>query len=122
MFLLMAFQMIEAAIIACVVGAGDTRTGLYIRAGVTAVNVPLAWGLCHTFGFVGIALGTAVSHLLGGCAALIVLAPGRFGLKLPLHQLWPDFALMRRLFRVSVPSCLRSLSLTPGQPRVFNLV
>jgi putative MATE family efflux protein len=122
MFLLMAFQMIEAAVIACLVGAGDTRTGLYIRAGVTVINVPLAWGLCHTFGFVGIALGTAVSHLLGGCAALVVLARGRFGLKLQVHQLWPDFALMRRLLRVSVPAGIDSLSVTLGQLWFLSLV
>ena len=122
MFLLMSFQMIEAAIIACLVGAGDTRTGLYIRAGVTVVNVPLAWGLCHTFGFVGIALGTAVSHLLGGCAALAVLARGRYGLHLDLKQLWPDLGLMRRLLRVSVPAGIDSLSVCLGQLWFLSLV
>jgi putative MATE family efflux protein len=122
MYLLMVFQMIEAAAIACLVGAGDTRTGLYIRAGVTLINVPLAWGLCHTYGFVGISLGTAVSHLIGGCAALVVLARGRFGLKLRLQQLWPDFALMRRLLRVSVPAGIDSLSVTLGQLWYLSLV
>jgi putative MATE family efflux protein len=122
MFLLLVFQMIEAAAIACLVGAGDTRTGLYIRLGVTVINVPLAWGLCHAFGFVGIALGTAVSHLLGGSAALAVLGRGRFGLKLQLRQLWPDFQLLRRLLRISVPAGIDSLSVTMGQLWFLSLI
>jgi putative MATE family efflux protein len=122
MYLLMVFQMIEAAAIACLVGAGDTRTGLYIRAAVTVINVPLAGGLCHYFGFIGISLGTAVSHLLGGCAALLVLARGRFGLKLQWRQLRPDFPLMRRLLRVSVPAGIDSLSVALGQLWFLGLI
>src|SRR5207247_7587397 len=97
MFLLLTFQIIEAAGIACLVGAGDTRTGLYVMTGVAVVNLPLAWGRClgvgplPKLGFVGIALGTAVSHLLGGLAVLVALARGRFGLKLHPAMLWPDF-------------------------------
>jgi putative MATE family efflux protein len=122
MFALLVFQMIEAAGIACLIGAGDTRTGLYIRAGVTLVNVPLAWALCHVFGFVGISMGTAVSHLLGGCATLAVLARGRFGLHLELHQLWPDVDLLRRLLRVSIPAGIDSLSVTLGQLWFLSLI
>jgi putative MATE family efflux protein len=122
MFLLLVFQMIEAAGIACLVGAGDTRTGLYIRTGVTLINVPLAWGLCRNYGFVGIALGTAVSHLIGGCAVLVVLARGRFGLHLRLDQLWPDLGLLHRLLRVSVPAGIDSLSVTLGQLWFLSLI
>jgi putative MATE family efflux protein len=128
MFLFLAFQVIEAAGIACLVGAGDTRTGLYVMTGVTVVNLPIAWGLClglgplPALGFVGIALGTALSHLFGAVAVLTVLARGRFGLKLHPALLWPDFHLLRRLLRVSVPAGVDSMSVTLCQLWFLSIV
>src|SRR5262249_44999281 len=67
-FWLLVFQMVESAGIACLVGAGDTRTGMFVLGGVAVINFPLAWGFYHgvgplpELGFAGIALGTAVSH------------------------------------------------------------
>lgn len=121
LFALLVFQVIEAAGIACLVGAGDTVTGLWVRAGVAVFNVPLAWGFFHGFGpmprlgFVGIAWGTAVSNVLGASAVLAVLLRGRAGLRLDWHMLWPDFTLLRRLLRVSVPAGIDSLSVAVGQ-------
>ncbi len=72
LFLLLVFQIVEAAGIACLVGAGDTRTGLWVMVGVALLNIPLAWGFgwglgpLPRMGFVGIAVGTALSHTLGG--------------------------------------------------------
>ena len=40
---LLPFYLIEVGGIACLVGAGDTKTGLMTLAGVVALNVPLAW-------------------------------------------------------------------------------
>jgi putative MATE family efflux protein len=122
MFLFLVFQVIESAGIACLVGAGDTRTGLFVMLGVALVNLPLAWSLSPVLGFVGISLGTALSHLLGAAAVLTVLGRGRFGLQLRLRQLWPDLPLLRRLLRVSVPAAVDSLSLTMGQLWFLSLV
>jgi len=128
MFLFLAFQVVEAAGIACLVGAGDTRTGLYVMTGVTVVNLPMAWGLClglgplPALGFVGIALGTALSHLFGAVAVLAVLARGRFGLRLRAGLLWPDFDLLRRLLRVSVPAGVDSMSVTFCQLWFLSIV
>lgn len=89
--------------------------------GVAVVNLPLAWGFVRGWpplpelGFVGIALGTALSHTLGGLAILIVLARGRFGLKLQWSQLTLRWSLLARLLRVSVPAALDSLSVVAGQ-------
>lgn len=121
MFALLVFQVIEQAGIACLVGAGDTRTGLAVMAGVALLNVPLAWSLClglgpfPELGFVGISLGTALSHTLGGLAVLAVLGRGRFGLKLHMDQFRPRTDLLRRLLRVSVPAAFDSLSVVVGQ-------
>lgn len=120
-FLLLPFQVLELAGIACLVGAGDTRTGLWVMMGVALVNLPLAWALClglgpfPEMGFVGISMGTALSHLLGGIVVLVVLARGQQGLQLRLWQFWPDPAALRRLLRVSIPAGVDSLSVVAGQ-------
>lgn len=121
LFLLLVFQIIEAAGIACLVGAGDTRTGLTVMVGVAVLNIPLAWGFGRglgplpELGFVGIAVGTALSHTLGGSVVLWRLMRGRYGLRLQLSVLRPRFDLLRRLLRVSVPAACDSLSLVAGQ-------
>jgi putative MATE family efflux protein len=113
---LLPFYMVEVGGIACLVGAGDTRTGLKVLAAVAAVNVPLAWGLSQgrwglpDLGFVGIAWGTGLAHV-GGCGlVLATLLRGRFGLKLHVADLAPDRALVARLLRVSIPAAVDSLS------------
>lgn len=121
MFLSVVFQMVEMAGIACLVGAGDTRTGLWVLGGVAVLNLPLAWGFCRglgglpALGFVGIAVGTALSHVVGCIAVLAVLDWGRFGLKLAWRLFRPRFDLMRRLLRVSVPAGFDSMSVVVGQ-------
>jgi putative MATE family efflux protein len=121
MFLLLVFQALEVVGIACLVGAGDTRTGLWVMSGVAIVNLPLAWGLCRglgplpELGFVGIAWGTALSHLLGGLVMLGVLVHGRRGLHLQLDLLLPDWSKLWRLLRVSVPAATDSMSVVLGQ-------
>ena len=113
---LLAFQITESACAACLAGAGDTRTGLKVLGLVAVLNVPLAWGLCFGvgplpgMGFVGIALGTGLSHVIGCVTLLVILARGKSGLKLRLANLVPDFGLIRRLLWVSVPAAVDSLS------------
>jgi putative MATE family efflux protein len=120
-FALLVFQVIESAGIACLTGAGDTRTGLWVRVGVVALNVPLAYALLRGFGplpalgFPGIAWGTAVSNLAGGLAILAVLGRGRAGLRLRPRLLRPHRDLLRRLLRISVPAAADSLSVAVGQ-------
>lgn len=118
---LLMFQVLEAAGIACLVGAGDTRTGMMIRGAVAVVNLPLAWVLFHGLGpipgqgFVGIAWGTACSHVVGCSVVLVLLARGRAGLRLHVPDLWPDWSVIYRLLRVSVPAAVDSLSVIAGQ-------
>jgi putative MATE family efflux protein len=122
LFALLAFQVVEAAGLACLIGAGDTRTALLVRGGVAIVNLPLAWGLFHLVGFWGIALGSAISHTLGAAAAVLILARGRAGLRLHFAQLWPDWGLQRRLLRVSVPAAIDSMSVGLCQLWFLTLV
>ena len=126
--LLLPFQITEAAAVACLAGAGDTRTGLKVLGGVAVLNVPLAWGLCFGvgpfpgLGFEGIALGTGLSHLVGCAAVLVILARGRSGLILRLADLAPDRGLLYRLLRVSVPAGVDSLSVAVCQLWFLSLV
>jgi putative MATE family efflux protein len=125
---LLAFQVTEAALAACLAGAGDTRTGLMVLGGVAILNVPLAWGLCFGvgpvkgLGFVGIAIGTGLSHVIG-CGVLVwLLARGRSGLKLTRRDLVPDRHLIYRLLRVSVPAGVDSLSVAFCQLWFLSIV
>jgi putative MATE family efflux protein len=121
MFVLLVFQMVESAGIACLVGAGDTMTGFLVLGAVAVLNLPLSWSLClglgplPKLGFVGISLGTALSHMVGAVIVLTVLAKGRAGLGLRLHLLWPNRDLIRRLLRISVPAGVDSMSVVVGQ-------
>jgi putative MATE family efflux protein len=110
------------------VGAGDTRTGLWVLGGVAVLNVPLAtlfrhgYGPVPNLGFAGIAVGTALSNTLGGLAVLGVLARGRAGLRIRLGQLRPDWHLLRRILRISVPAGLDSLLVSVGQLCFLSIV
>jgi putative MATE family efflux protein len=121
LFVLYVFQMIEVAGVACLAGAGDTRTGMFVLGGVALVNLPLAWGLYHglgplpRLGFEGIALGTALSHVFGAVAVMAILGRGRAGLYWRPSLWWPNGGLLWRLLRVGVPAGVDSLSVVFGQ-------
>jgi putative MATE family efflux protein len=125
---LLPFQITESACVACLAGAGDTRTGLKVLGGVAVLNVPLAWGLCfgvgpiEGLGFRGIALGTGLSHLVGCVIVLSLLARGRSGLKVTLPALKPDRGLIYRVLRVSVPAGVDSLSVAACQLWFLSIV
>jgi putative MATE family efflux protein len=125
--LLLVMQLVETGGIACLIGAGDTRTGLYVLAGVVLVNVPVAFALSRDLlgthlGFVGIAWGTAISHTVGGLVVLALLVRGRSGLKLTAANLRPDFPLLGRLLRVSVPAAIDSMSIALCQLWFLRIV
>ncbi|MBA4062196.1 MAG: MATE family efflux transporter [Isosphaera sp.] len=125
---LLAFQIVESACAACLAGSGDTRTGLKVLGLVAVLNVPLAWGLCFGvgpwggLGFVGIALGTGLSHVVGCAVLLLILSRGKSGLTLTWANLAPDLSLIRRLLRVSVPAAADSLSVAFCQLWFLGLV
>jgi putative MATE family efflux protein len=128
LFALLVFQVIEAAGIACLVGAGDTRSGLGVLAVVATLNIPLAWLCFHglgpipRLGFPGIAIGTAVAHTVGALLVLLLLARGRAGLRLRWSQWLPVWGLQLRLLRVGVPAGLDSLSVACGQLWFISIV
>jgi putative MATE family efflux protein len=128
LFALLVFQVVEVTGIACLAGAGDTRTGLWVLGGVAVLNLPLAWGIflgvgpIPGMGFTGIALGTALSHVIGAIAVIVVLLRGRYGLRLDLRLLRPRLDLLRRLLRISGPAGADSLSVAVGQLWFLGIV
>jgi putative MATE family efflux protein len=123
-FALLPFRVIEVAGVACLIGAGDTRTGLKVQGGIAVVNMALAWTLSRLMGlgFVGVPLGTAVTYLLGCIAVLSVLSRGRAGLRIHPRDFVPDGELIRRLLHVSVPAAADSLSIIGGQMWFLHIV
>lgn len=125
---ILVLQLIETAGIACLVGSGDTKTGLMVLVGVALVNVPVAYALSGgagpalDFGFTGIAMGTAIAHSLGGITILGLLLRGRSGLKISPALLIPDFEILRRLLRVSIPAAVDSLSIAACQLWFLSIV
>jgi putative MATE family efflux protein len=125
---LVVFQVLESAGLACLVGAGDARMGFWVLGGVAVLNLPLAWCLFLGLGpfpelrFVGIAVGTAISHTLGGLVVLAVLLRGRAGLQLHWRLLRPDWRLQWRLLRISVPAGVDSLTLMAGHLWFLSIV
>jgi putative MATE family efflux protein len=124
----LTLQLIETIGLQCLVGAGDTVSGMCVMSGVAIINLPLAWAFCHgtgwfpELGFVGIATGTAVSHGIGAVVVFILLLIGRLGLQLTLHEFRPDFAMMHRLLRISVPAGIDNLSVAGAQLWFLSIV
>jgi Na+-driven multidrug efflux pump len=95
---------------------------------VAVLNIPLSWGFFHGvgglpgMGFPGIALGTAISHTIGGLLVLVVLFRGRAGLAIRRHMLWPNAPLLRRILRISVPAGIDSLSVSAGHMWFLSII
>ncbi len=126
--ILLPFQLLESALIACLVGAGDTKTGFWVLAGLTVVNLPLAWSFFHGWGpfpelgFQGISLGTSVGHVFAALLLVTILIRGRAGLRYQLSMAAPDFSLWWRILRISIPAAADTLSLAAGQLVFLSLI
>ncbi len=108
--------MLERVGIACLRGAGDTMSGLWAMILVNIVNIAVSYtlvtgagGLFPSFGYDGVALGTASGHLVGGGLLLAMLIVGRAGLRLRLPQMKPDPAMIRRLLRIGIPGGVEAI-------------
>ncbi|TWT32104.1 Multidrug resistance protein NorM [Blastopirellula retiformator] len=104
------FLMIIAIGTACLHGAGDTVSGMGVMTIVNLINVGLSttlafgWGPAPQLGWSGIAIGTAVAHVVGGGLVLLLLAGGRAGMQLHWRWLRPDREMIWRLVRIGLPS------------------
>jgi MATE family multidrug resistance protein len=105
---------------ACLRGAGDTRTPLYVMLVVNVLNVAVAWTAINgpfglpKLGVVGSALGAATGRTVGGVLVMALLVRGRGGIQLRLTNLRPDWDLIRRILRVGLPTGLEQMLFRTG--------
>ena len=117
-----------AAGVACLRGAGDTRTGMWVMILVNLINVSMSWALVRGFGplprlgFAGIAAGTACAEGVGGLVVLAILVRGRSGLFLMWKGLIPQRADVARLMRISLPAAGESLTNSGCQLWFLSLI
>lgn len=101
--------MIEQVGIACLRGAGDTVSGFVAKTIVNVINVAVSaalvtgWGPFDQLGWIGLAIGTACGHGVGGMILVCLLLAGRAGLRLRFRLLMPDLSLIGRLLRIGIP-------------------
>ncbi|TWT99955.1 Multidrug resistance protein MdtK [Botrimarina colliarenosi] len=102
--------MFERVGIACLRGAGDTMSGLWVMALVNVVNIGVSYtlvtgagGAFTPLGWDGVALGTAAGHLVGAALLVAMLAGGRAGYRMRPSLMKPDPAMIRRLLRIGIP-------------------
>ncbi|ABF43976.1 MATE efflux family protein (plasmid) [Deinococcus geothermalis DSM 11300] len=107
-------------------GAGDTRAalraGLWMNAAHVVLDPLLIFGLGFSgLGLVGAGVATVLARLLG--AGLLLARLRRAG---TLPSSWrgagPDWGLMRRMSRLSVPTALERLAMRFGQIVYFGLI
>lgn len=119
---------IERISIACLQGAGDTISGMLVRVLVNVCNVILSialvtgWGPLPEMGWGGIALGTALSHVIGATILLGILLRGRAGLQLTIEKLKPNYTLSWRLLRVGIPGGVDVLLILLGHLWFVSLI
>jgi putative MATE family efflux protein len=117
-----------AAGVACLRGAGDTRTGMWVMILVNLINITMSWGLVRglgplpRLGFAGIAAGTACAEGVGGLVVLAILARGRSGLFLTWAGMIPRRADVARLMRISLPAAGESLTNSGCQLWFLSLI
>ena len=103
---LIMFSIVGAS---CLRGAGDMVTGFVVKSIVVLTNILISfslvtgWGPFPAVGWIGIAIGTAIGHSLGGIIMLLVLLRGRAGLRLKKKLLIPSVSIITSLLRVGLP-------------------
>lgn len=109
-------------------GAGDTRTPFLIMLVVNGLNALIAWLLINghlglpRMGVAGSAVGAAVGRTVGGILAIVLLLRGRNGLRLSLRRLRPDLGLIRRIWRIALPSGAENVLFRTAQMLFFRVV
>lgn len=111
-------------------GIGDTKTPLFINAGVNVLNVVGNYFLinpCHTvsvlglniwvpgagWGVAGAAAATGISWVVGGSLMAILLFIRKGPTQISIRDSWkPDWALIKRVVKISVPAVLERICMS----------
>ncbi len=98
--------------------AGDARTGLYIGAGMTVLNIALnvilisGAGPVPAFGTQGSAMGTVIASMTVSSVALWLILKDRLVIHFPRNMSWkPDWVIIRQLFKFGLPTGLQGVAM-----------
>jgi putative MATE family efflux protein len=98
--------------------AGDARTGLYLGAVMTVLNITLnvilisGAGPIPAYGTHGAAMGTVIASMTVSGAALWLILKGRLVVHFPQHMSWrPDFGIIRQLFKFGLPTGIQGVAM-----------
>lgn len=113
---------------ACLRGAGDTRTPFWVMVAVNITNIIASVSFVYApapiggHGVAGIAMGTAVAWTLGACIVCYVLISGTAPIRLRLIRLRPQRQTARRIIRVGLPTLAESSGMWLGNFAVLMIV
>ena len=98
--------------------AGDARTGLYLGAAMTVLNILLnvilirGAGPVPAFGTLGAALGTVIASTTVSLVALWLILQGRLVVHFQRGMSWrPDWVIIRQLFKFGLPTGLQGVAM-----------
>lgn len=118
----LVLMMIFTVLAACLRGAGDTRTPMWVNLGVNLFNVGLAYVLIYgrlgfpAMGVAGAGLAATISRSLGTLALLVIMFTGRTVIRLTPSAPTAGWAYFRldwpvaaRIFRIGMPAAAERL-------------
>jgi putative MATE family efflux protein len=120
--------MISQVGIASLRGAGDTVTGLAAMGVANLVNIFGGYGLVRGFGpfpklgWAGLPIAATAGYAAAGIIVFIRLLIGRYGLRIRLSLLRPDFDLIRRILRIGIPGGVDLLAASACQVWFLSIV
>jgi putative MATE family efflux protein len=98
--------------------AGDARTGLYIGAAMTVLNITLnvilirGAGPIPAFGTQGAAMGTVIASMTVSAVAVWLILQGRLVIHFPRNMSWrPDWPVIRQLFKFGLPTGIQGVAM-----------
>ena len=97
--------------------AGDARTGLYLGAAMTVLNIGLnvilirGAGPIPAFGTQGAAMGTVIASTTVSSVALWLILRGKLVVHFPRNTWKPDFVIIRQLFKFGLPTGIQGIAM-----------
>lgn len=91
-------------------GWGDTVTPMKLSALAVTLNIVLdpflifGWGPFPALGVAGAAYASVFSRAVAAIVMIYMVARGKVGLRISLESFKPDFTLLRRIFKIGLPS------------------
>ncbi len=93
-------------------GVGDVKTPMFIVLGTVLLNLVLdplfilGYGPVSAFGVVGAAMATVITQGIAALIGMMILFSGRYGIRLQLRHIKPDFKIIKKMFSLGLPASI----------------